>query len=62
MTTKEILAAYKSLSKKDRDAFLVEIVGNSVLRRDLLDLVTLATRQREPSRPFREYLAERKRK
>ena len=61
-TAKDFLAAFKSLPKSERDAFLVGITGDRALRRDLLDLATIAARQREPSRPLREYLAERKRK
>jgi hypothetical protein len=61
-TAKEILAAFKSLPKSERDAFLVGITGDRALRRDLLDLATIAARERESSRPLREYLAEHKRK
>jgi hypothetical protein len=59
-TAKEILTAFKSLPKAERDAVLVGLARNRALRRDLLDLATFAERQREPSRPLRDYLAERR--
>jgi hypothetical protein len=59
---KEFLTAFKALPKSERDAFLLGIAGDRTLRRDLLDLATIAERQREPSRPLREYLGERRRK
>ena len=61
-TAKRFLTAFKSLSKAERDAVLVGLAGDRALRRDLLDLATFAERQTEPSRPLREYLAERRRK
>jgi hypothetical protein len=53
---------FKSLPKAERDAFLLGIAGDREMRRDLLDLATIAERQREPSRPLRDYLAEPRRK
>ena len=54
--------AFKSLPKAERDAVLLGIAGDRALRRDLLDLATIAERRREPSRLLRDYLAERRRK
>jgi hypothetical protein len=56
------LMAFKSLPKAERDAVLLGIAGDRDLRRDLLDLATFAERQHEPSRPLRDYLAERRQK
>jgi hypothetical protein len=61
-TAKEFLTAFKSLTKSQRDAVLLGIAGDRALRRDLLDLATFAKRKNEPSRPLRDYLAERRRK
>jgi len=61
-TAKDILMAFKSLPKAERDAVLLGIAGDRALRRDLLDLATIAERRREPSRLLRDYLAERRRK
>jgi hypothetical protein len=62
MTAKEFFKAFKALPKSERDAFLLGIAGDRAMRRDLLDLATIAERQREPSRPLRDYLADRSRK
>jgi hypothetical protein len=58
-TAKQFLTAFKALPKAERDAFLLRLAADRALRRDLLDLTTIAERQREPSRPLRNYLAER---
>lgn len=55
------LTALRALPKKERQAVLSGIAEDSELREDLLDLALLAERRDEPSRAFREYLAERKR-
>lgn len=61
-TAKDFLTAFKSLPKTERNAVLLGLADDRALRRDLLDLATIAERQQEPSRPLREYLAERRRK
>lgn len=50
--------AIKSLKGSERAAVLAGIVDDRSLRRDILDLATIAERRKEPSRPLREYLAE----
>jgi hypothetical protein len=62
ITAKNFLIAFKSLPKSERDAVLLGIVGDRSLRSDLLDLATFAERKNEPSRPIRDYLADRRRK
>ncbi len=47
----------KALPKADRDAVIVRIAQDREFREDILDLATIERRRREPSRPFREYLA-----
>ena len=59
-TAKDFLSAFKSLRKSQRDEFLRSIATDRALRQDLLDLATIAERRTERSRPFREYLAERR--
>ena len=54
--------ALKSLSRRERDAVLVRIARDKAMARDLLDLATIAERRPQPSRPFRKYLAQKKRK
>ena len=55
------LTALKSLPRPERDAVLVRIARDKSLARDLLDLALIAERRAQPSRPFRQYLAEKKR-
>lgn len=58
-STAEIyVMALKSLSKVEREAVLSRLLEDPGLREDILDLITIQQRQGEPSRPFREYLAE----
>ena len=52
------LMALQSLSKAEREAVISRLLEDPGLREDILDLITIYQRQGEPSRPFREYLAE----
>ena len=54
------LMALQSLSKAEREAVLTRLLDDPKLREDILDLALLRQRQVEPSRPYAEYLAERK--
>ena len=58
-TAEVFLEALRALPKKQRDAVLIGIADDESLREDLLDLALIAQRRQEPSRPFREYLAEK---
>jgi len=53
------LIALQSLSKTERNAVIARLLEDAKLREDILDLALIQQRQGEPSRPFREYLAER---
>jgi hypothetical protein len=55
------LMALESLSKAERKAVLVRLLADEEFRQDILDLSVIQQRINEPSRPFREYLAEKKR-
>ena len=59
-TAEVFVTAFRALPKLERDAVLVRIACDRSLRQDLLDLATIAKRQREGSRSFREYLDERR--
>lgn len=61
-TAEVFLTALRALSKKEREAVFARIADDAELREDLLDLALIAERRHEPSRPFREYLAEKKRR
>ena len=52
------LMALQSLSKAEREAVIARLLEDAQLKEDILDLALIQQRQREPSRPFREYLAE----
>ena len=54
------LMALQSLSRAEREAVIGRLLEDPQLREDILDLATIQQRQGEASRPFREYLAERK--
>jgi hypothetical protein len=54
------LTALRSLPKAGRDRILLGLVKDKTLRRDLMDLAVIEERKGEPSRPFREYLRERR--
>lgn len=54
------LMALQSLSKAEREAVIARLLEDPQLREDILDSAVIHQRQGEPSRPFREYLAERR--
>jgi hypothetical protein len=54
------LMALQSLSKAEKEAVIAHLLQDPQLREDILDLAGIKQRQGEPSRPFTEYLAERK--
>lgn len=53
------LMALQSLCKAEREAVIARLLEDTKLREDILDLALIEQRRGEPSRPFREYLAER---
>jgi hypothetical protein len=59
-TAEIFLTALKALPKREQNAVLAGIAQDKELREDLLDLTLIAKRRGEPSRPFRQYLVERK--
>lgn len=56
------LMALQSLSKAEREAIITRLLEDVKLREDILDLALIRQRQEEPSKPFREYLAARRKK
>lgn len=56
------LMALQSLSKAEKEAVIARLLEDPKLREDTLDLAIIRQRQGEPSRPFSEYLAERRRR
>ncbi len=53
------LMALQSLSKAEREAVIARLLEDTELREDILDLALIQQRQGEPSRPFKDYLAEK---
>jgi len=53
------LMALQSLSKAERETVIARLLEDTRIREDILDLALIRQRQGEPSRSFREYLAER---
>ena len=53
--------AIRSLPRRDRELILLGLVKDRNLRHDLIDLATIEERKKEPFRPFRDYLKDRKR-
>jgi len=56
------LMALQSLSKVEKEAVIARLLEDTKLREDILDLALIQQRQGEPSRPFRDYLAERRKR
>jgi hypothetical protein len=60
-TAEVFLTAFRALPKKEQQTVLALITEDKELREDLLDMAVLTQRQNEPSRPFREFIAEQDR-
>jgi hypothetical protein len=58
-TAKVFLAAFRAMPREERRAVIAGIAEEKDLLEDLLDLAVIAQRRNEPSRPLRQYLAER---
>lgn len=58
-TADVFLTALKALPRAERDAVVVRIARDKAFARDILDLAKITKRRSEPSRPFRNYLAEK---
>ena len=59
-TADVFLRALKGLPKAERDAVLMRIAHDKTLSKDLRDLLLISERRKERSRPFREYLSEKR--
>ena len=57
-TAEVFLTAFKTLTRKDQDIFLSEILKDKRLREDLIDIAIAESRAKDKSRPFREFLRE----
>lgn len=57
-TAEVFLTAFKTLSRKEQDFFLTEILKDKRLREDLIDIAIAESRAKDKSRPFRDFLKE----
>ena len=55
------LMALEALSKAEKKAVIARLLEDDSLREDILDLALIRQRKDESSRPFSQYLAEKKR-
>ncbi len=55
-TAEVFLTAFKTLSKKEQDIFLMGILKEKKLREDLIDIAIAESRAQDKSRPFRTFL------
>ncbi len=56
------LMALQSLSRAEKKVVITRLLEDDSLREDILDLALIQQRQAESSRPFRNYLAEKKKR
>jgi hypothetical protein len=56
------LMALESLSKSQKQEIIKRLLEDPQIREDILDLAIISQRKEEPSRPFREFLAESKKR
>jgi uncharacterized protein YpiB (UPF0302 family) len=61
-TSEVFFTAFRSLSKKAREAVLGKMLNDKELMEDLLDTVIIEQRRKEPSRDLDEYLSKRDKK
>ncbi|MCL4536388.1 MAG: hypothetical protein M1610_02185, partial [Nitrospirae bacterium] len=54
--------AFRALPKKQREAVIEKLLKDKEFMEDLIDIVIIEQRRKEPSRSLDEYIAERKRK
>jgi len=57
-TAEVFLTAFKSLPKKEQNIFLSEVLKDSRLREDLVDIAVAESRKKDRKRGFREFLKE----
>jgi hypothetical protein len=60
-TAEVFWTAFRSLSRKEREAVVERLLMDREFMEDLIDIVILEQRQNESSRSLDEYLADRRR-
>ncbi len=59
-TAEIFLTAFKTLTKKEQDIFLSEVMKDKKVREDLIDIAIAESRSRDKSRSFRDFLKAQK--
>ena len=57
-TAEVFLTAFRTLTKKEQNIFLTEVLKDKGLREDLIDIAIAESRAKDKSRPFRDFLKE----
>ncbi len=60
-TSEVFLTAFRALPKKEREAVIEKMLRDKEFIEDMIDIVIIEQRRKEPSRSLDEYLAGRKR-
>jgi phytoene/squalene synthetase len=61
-TAEVFWTAFRALPKREREALIEKLLHNREFLEDVMDLVILEQRRKEPSRPLEEYLSDRRKK
>ena len=59
-TAEVFLTAFKTLTKKEQDIFLSEVLKDKKIREDMIDIAVGQSRSRDKSRSFRDFLKTQK--
>lgn len=59
-TAEVFLTAFKTLTKKEQDIFLSEVLKDKKIREDVIDIAIAQSRSRDKSRSFRDFLEAQK--
>jgi len=54
--------SFSALSRKEKEVIVEKLLHDKEFMEDLIDIVILEQRKKEPSRPLEGYLAERRKK
>lgn len=61
-TSEVFLTAFRALPKKAREAVVEKMLSDKEILEDLIDIVIIEQRRKEPFRSLDEYLAHRRKK
>ena len=61
-TSEIFLTAFRALKKQEREAILEKLLKDKDIVEDLIDIVIIEQRRKEPSRRLDEYLADKRKR